>query len=225
MTTFKDLLKKSAFDLTQQGDITISNVVLVIAITSIFACYIYLVYYMTTKSSFLSQTFGTTLIGLPIITASIIMAMQVNLVVSLGMVGALSIVRFRNAVKDPMDLLFLFWSISMGIICGTGIYAIAIVCSVMMTIIIFGINILPKRKLSYILIVHGTTEMSEKELMKIAYDYGKSPKIRTRNMRSDKQEFLIELITHHEQELVDLVSKIKGATAVSLVAHDGEVRY
>ena len=68
------------------------------------------------------------------ITASILLAMQSNLVISLGMVGALSIVRFRTAIKDPMDLIFLFWSISIGIICGAGMFGIAFITSLVLTI-------------------------------------------------------------------------------------------
>lgn len=225
MTTFSDLLKNSAFDLADQGNITVSNVIIVLSITALFSLYIYLVYFMATKRSFYSQTFATTLLGLPVVTGAIMLAMQVNLVVSLGMVGALSIVRFRNAVKDPMDLLFLFWSISMGIICGTGVYSIAIICCIVMTVIIFGVNILPKRKLSYILIVNGTSEISEEELLDVIKEYGKSPQVRTRNIKNDKKELLIELLTKDEQDLMVEVNKISGISSVSLVAHDGEVRY
>ena len=82
-----------------------------------------------------------------LITSAIILAMQSNLVISLGMVGALSIVRFRTAIKDPMDLAFLFWSISIGIICGAGLYEIALVTSVGVTVFILVLDMLPVGKM------------------------------------------------------------------------------
>ena len=95
---------------------------------------------------FYSKNFNISLAVMSLITAAIILAMQSNLVISLGMVGALSIVRFRTAIKDPMDLAFLFWSISIGIICGAGLYEIALVTSVGVTVFILVLDMLPVGK-------------------------------------------------------------------------------
>lgn len=91
-----------------------------------------------------------------VITAAIVLAMQSNLVISLGMVGALSIVRFRNAIKSSMDLVFLFWSISIGIICGAGLYEIAFVASLILTVLLFLLDLVPTPKAALLLIVNSS---------------------------------------------------------------------
>ena len=96
-----------------------------------------------------------------VITAGIILAMQSSIVISLGMVGALSIVRFRTAIKDPMDLLFLFWSIGTGIICGAGLYKVAIFLAVLVTVGICLLDMLPARKSPYLLIVNTSAKEAE----------------------------------------------------------------
>jgi len=92
-----------------------------------------------------------------VVTAGIILAMQSSIVISLGMVGALSIVRFRTAIKDPMDLLFLFWSIGTGIICGAGLYEIAIILAVLVTLSIIFLDAFPIKKAPYLLVVINCT--------------------------------------------------------------------
>ena len=93
------------------------------------AAYIYAVYKYVNRRAFVNRNFTLSLIALSVITAAIILTIQSNIVVSLGMVGALSIIRFRTAVKDPLDLVFLFWSIGAGIMCGAGFALIAVISS------------------------------------------------------------------------------------------------
>ena len=106
-------------------DITTGKIAATLIVTALLALYIFAIYRLVTRKVFYSKNFNISLAVMSLITAAIILAMQSNLVISLGMVGALSIVRFRTAIKDPMDLAFLFWSISVGIICGAGLYEVA----------------------------------------------------------------------------------------------------
>ena len=122
MNTFSNIFKKSFLEGFGGSDITTVRILVTLAVTCALALYIFIVYYVATKKTFYSKTFNIALFMIAVITSSIILAMQSNLVISLGMVGALSIVRFRTAIKDPMDLIFLFWSISIGIICGADRY-------------------------------------------------------------------------------------------------------
>ena len=114
----KDILKKSFLQSITSADITPQEIFLVLAIATVLSLYIYFIYKVLTRKTFYNKTFNISLAALALITAGIILTIQSSIVVSLGMVGALSIVRFRTAIKDPMDLVFLFWSISVGIICG-----------------------------------------------------------------------------------------------------------
>ena len=129
MTTFKDIFKKSFLQGFASTEITTFTVVTALMIACALALYIFFVYRIVTRKTFYSKTFNISLAGITVITAALILTMQSSVVLSLGMVGALSIVRFRTAVKDPMDLMFMFWSISVGIICGAGMAQIAVILS------------------------------------------------------------------------------------------------
>lgn len=106
MNTFSNIFKKSFLEGFGGSDITTVRILVTLAVTCALALYIFIVYYVATKKTFYSKTFNIALFMIAVITSSIILAMQSNLVISLGMVGALSIVRFRTAIKDPMDLIF-----------------------------------------------------------------------------------------------------------------------
>ena len=118
--SFKDIFKKSFLEGFASTEITTLTVVTALGVACLLALYIFFVYRVVTRKTFYSKNFNITLAGVTVITASLILTMQSSVVLSLGMVGALSIVRFRTAIKEPMDLMFLFWSISVGIICGSG---------------------------------------------------------------------------------------------------------
>ena len=117
--SFTDVIKKSVLEGFTQSSLSTAAVVAALGLAVLFGLYIYFIYRCTTHSGFYNRDFNKSLATLPVITTGILLAMQSNFVVSLGMVGALSIVRFRNAVKDSMDLTFLFWSISLGIVTST----------------------------------------------------------------------------------------------------------
>ena len=115
----KDVIKKSVYESLAGGTgLSFKEVVIIFLMAFIIGLYVYMVYKLSSKAAFYSKDTGITIAGMPVVIAAIMVAMQSNLIVSLGMVGALSIVRFRNAVKNPLDILYLFWSISAGIICG-----------------------------------------------------------------------------------------------------------
>ena len=134
--SFTDLFKNSVVEGFTNADISLSKILVTLGITVVLALYIFAIYRLATKSVFYSKGFAISMAAISVITAAILIAMQSNLVISLGMVGALSIVRFRTAIKDPMDLLFLFWSIGVGIICGAGLYSVAIVGSLVVTVVL-----------------------------------------------------------------------------------------
>ena len=144
----KDILKKSFLESITSADVTPQEIFLILLITTVLALYIFFIYRVLTRKTFYSKTFNISLAALALITAGIILTIQSSIVVSLGMVGALSIVRFRTAIKDPMDLVFLFWSISVGIICGARLYVIAVILSVFVTIVIFVLDKMPVASLS-----------------------------------------------------------------------------
>ena len=124
--SFSDVLKKNFLD-NFTGNISFELVLVTLLFSLLFAVIVFFVYKFTSKNTIYSKNFNITMSLVGIITASIVLSMQANIIVSLGMVGALSIVRFRTAIKEPRDLLFLFWSISNGIIIGAGVYSIVFI--------------------------------------------------------------------------------------------------
>ena len=162
---------------------------------------------------------------LPIITAGIILAMQSNLIISLGMVGALSIVRFRTAVKEPKDLLFLFWSIGVGIILGARNYELALLICLVVTILLFLLELIPEGRASVLLVVNMDREGKEDELTAAVRRLTGSFKVKSRNRTMDGTDLIIECRTKQEGELLDAVSSLSHVQSASVIAHDGEAVY
>lgn len=223
--SFKDVIKKSVLESFMGNNITTTTVCITLGITIILALYIFLVYYLSTRKTFYNKTFNVSLAAIAVITASIILAMQSNLAISLGMVGALSIVRFRTAVKDPKDLVFLFWSISIGIICGAGIYEIAIISSLIVTIGLFALELTPVGMACNILVVNAGSLDKEKEIMDIVKAGSKYASIKSRNASIQGADFVIECRVREAAEMLQKLQALEGINGVSLLEHDGEVNF
>ncbi|MDE7286704.1 MAG: DUF4956 domain-containing protein, partial [Lachnospiraceae bacterium] len=129
-----DIFKKSFLEGYASANLTVKSILVCMLITILISAYIFMVYRMLNRNAFYNKNFNMSLPAIAILTAAIILTIQSNIVISLGMVGALSIVRFRTAIKDPMDLVFLFWAISIGIICGAGFAVIAVIASAVLTV-------------------------------------------------------------------------------------------
>ena len=219
-----DIIKKSILE-SFNSDITNTTIIISMVITILIALYIYAIYRLCSNKNFYSKDFNKSLAIMSVITAAIVLAMQSNLVISLGMVGALSIVRFRNAVKNPLDLLFLFWSISVGIICGASLYQVAIIMSLAVTILLFLVDVVKPPKAPYLLVLNGTNKDMEENLMQILKTNAKGYQIKARNIGTDGINMVVELRTKKEKDLLSECEKIEGITNVSLLSHDGENRY
>lgn len=223
--TFSDIFKKSFLDGFSNTQITLNHIIIVLAATCILALYIFFVYRVVIKNTFYSKSFNISLAAIAVITAAIILTVQSSVVISLGMVGALSIVRFRTAIKDPMDLVFLFWSISVGIICGAGMIEIAIATSLVLTVGIFLLNRMPIAHAPMILVVHANGKKAEGSIMPVVKKYCKEYKVKNRTVTADRVDMIVEVRVKQEQELVDELSEQQVVESVSLLSHDGEVTF
>lgn len=223
--SFKDMIKKSVLEGFGGSNITTPDILVTLGITILIALYIFVVYYLSTKKTFYNKSFNISLAVISVITASILLAMQSNLVISLGMVGALSIVRFRTAIKDPKDLIFLFWSISTGIICGAGMYEIAVISSLVVTIGIFALELTPVGNASMLLVVNAGSLDCEDEVMAKTKEHCRSTRVKSRNTSIAGVDFIVECRVKEEAKLVKEIAAVKGVTGVSLIAHDGEVNF
>lgn len=223
--SFTDIIKKSVLEGFNAGDLSTSGIVVAIAMSIVLGLFIYFIYRISARGGFYNRNFNRSLATLPVITAAIMLAMQSNLVISLGMVGALSIVRFRNAVKDAADLTFLFWSISIGIITGAGLYELAIILSLAVTALIFLLDLIPTFRAPCILVVSAAEPDCEKELIACIKKYSRAIRVRSRNITKHGAEWIIEIRVRKSAELVRSVSELEGVSSVNLMSHDGEVRF
>ena len=216
-----DILKKSFFEGYASSGLSVKSIVVCMVITVLIAAYIFILYRVINRSSFYNKNFNIALPALAIITAAIILTIQSSIV----MVGALSIVRFRTAIKDPMDLVFLFWSISVGIVCGAGFSIIAVIASAVLTIGILLANWLPIAKAPQILLVNSSVYENEEKIMKIVRKYCSLHKVQARNLSKDHLDMAIEVRVKEEAKLVTELMDLEHIVSASLIAHDGEVTF
>lgn len=219
---FGDIFKNSFIARFTSEDISVLQIFGVLCLVALISVYIFGVYRLITRKTFYSKNFNISIAALAMITAAIILAVQSNIVISLGMVGALSIVRFRTAVKDPMDLCFMFWAIAVGICCGAHMAEIAIILSALMTILVFALDKIPLGRAPMILVVNMDDVETELELVKKVKEYCKYFKIKSRNIRENNCNLVIEVRVKEEYQLVQEIKDVKGIKNVSLVSHDGE---
>jgi MgtC family. len=198
------------------------DIIAVLLMVGVMSLYEFLVYRYISKRSFYSKQFNIALALLPFFIATIIMALQSNLVITLGTIGALAIIRFRTAIKDPIDMVYLLWSTHIGIICGTGLYEAGIITSLFATLFIVVLDLVPIKKSSYLFIVNADSATAEKEIMTTVKANAKIFKVKSRNLTKNKLDMIIELRTDREQELLTAVSAVSGVLNSSLVSHDGE---
>lgn len=222
---FQDVFKKSFLEGFNGMDITTGKIMATLFVTGLLALYIFFIYRLITRKVFYSKNFNISLAAMSLITAAIILAMQSNLVISLGMVGALSIIRFRTAIKDPMDLVFLFWSISIGIICGAGLYEVALITSVVVTVCILVLDLLPVAKVPMMLVVNSSVMDQEQDILEVVGKYAKAYKVKSRNLSKGRLDMVVELRVKDESGLVAEVAAMEGMISASLIAHDGEVTF
>lgn len=221
---FNDMIKKSVIDGFSYADLTTTEIIITLVITFAIALYIFQVYKLVTKSAFYFKSFNVSMAIISVVTAGIILAMQSSIVISLGMVGALSIVRFRTAIKDPMDLLFLFWSIGTGIICGAGLYKVAIILAVMVTVGILILDLLPVRISPWLLIINADSGEREDEVIAVLEEEKSRFRLKSKNLTSNGMDLILEVKAREENKLVDRLSGLPGIVSVSLLAHDGDVK-
>ena len=189
---------------------------------AVLGIYIYFIYRIVTTNTFYSKSFNTSLILMSVITAAIIIAIQSSVIVSLGMVGALSIVRFRTAIKEPTDLVFLFWSISIGIICGAGMVGLAFVLSLMATILVLVFYRLPEIRKSMILVINAESNACADKIYDTVRAHDKNYNVKSRNLTKESADFLMEIKSKNCESLLNDLNSIEGVISVSMVTHKGD---
>ena len=220
--TFSDIFKSNFLE--NVTSVSPFDMVLAMALAFCMGLFIFFVYKKTYSGVMYSSSFGVTLVALTMITTLVILAVTSNVVLSLGMVGALSIVRFRTAVKDPMDLVFLFWSISVGIICGAGLVEVAIILSLAATAVIMVLDRIPVIKSPMILVVNSS-ENADTAIADAVKSNTNAFIEKSRVLANGSLELVYELRTKDSAALSKSISAIEGVSSVSVLSHDGEISF
>lgn len=221
---FSDIFKNNFLD-NFTNSISLSSVIITMCVALLFSFIIYFVYKFTCDNVIYSKKFNVTMALMTMVTAAIIMSMQANVVVSLGMVGALSIVRFRTAIKEPKDLLFLFWAIANGIIIGAGIYSIAFVLAIILTIALLVFERLPGNKIPYLLVATLDNLDSEEKITKVLEENKIKYRVKSKNVSSSSIDVIYELSNNKIEGLIKDISKDKGIKSLNLITQDGECQF
>jgi len=222
MITFQDLFKRSVLS-NWSTDLTLGRILLTMGLALALGLFLYFVYKKTFRGVMYSRSYNHSLILITMVTALVIMAVTSNIVLSLGMVGALSIVRFRTAVKDPMDLVFLFWAIAVGIVTGAGLYILAIVGSLVIGLIVFVLSRTPVADAPYLLVVNCATEASDSLVQSTLKGQRKRFAVKSRTISPAGIETTYEVrVGNGGSDIVREIAAIEGVRNAVLVAYNGD---
>jgi uncharacterized membrane protein YhiD involved in acid resistance len=209
--------------LNKAATFSIPDILAALGISFVLGLFIFIVYQKTYIGVMYSLSFGITLIGMDMITTLVILAVSSNLITSLGMVGALSIVRFRTVVKEPLDLVYLFWSITTGIIVGAGLISLAIIGSIIIGLILVIFTGRKTTDTPYVLVINCNNEESESASIKMIQENTKRFLTKSKNVSKDGIELTIEVrlkdsSTNFLNELLDT----SGVSSAVLVSYNGD---
>ena len=220
MTTFTDIIKNSFLEETADFSIAAASVSLLSAL--FIGLFIFFIYKKTYAGVMYSKPFNTSLVLLSVLTTFVILAVTSNVVLSLGMVGALSIVRFRTAIKEPLDLVFLFWSISVGIILGAGLYSLAFLGSAFITVILLVLTGKVDSSAPYILMLQLENENAELQATEIIKNRLGKIIVKYKSITDGQTELIYEeKVKNNETSFMNELSAIEGVQNATLVSYNG----
>ena len=206
------------------SSVSILDVLMALALAFVIGLFIMQVYKKTFKGVMYSESFGISLIALCLITTLIILAVTSNVVLSLGMVGALSIVRFRSAIKEPIDIAYLFWSIGIGIVIGAGLISLAIIGSIFIGLVMI---LFVNRKTTnnpYILVINCENDNSENDALKLLAKNVQKYNVKSKTVSPvNGIEMTVEIgLKKNTTGFVNEISKVNGVSNVVLVSYNGD---
>lgn len=219
--TFNDIFK-SGF-LESVSSFSVTDTIIGLLFSLVVGLFIFVIYKKTLTGVMYSTGFALTLVGMSMVTTLVIMAVTSNVVLSLGMVGALSIVRFRTAIKEPMEIVFLFWSLAVGIVIGAGMIPLAVIGSVIIGGVLL---VLANRKTHdkpYMLVIRCADPASEAAAMAIAGKLHDKPRVKVKTVTKGGVEITAEVrLRDASTDFVGEISALEGVESAALVSYNGE---
>lgn len=219
--TFNDIFKSSFLE--NVSAISAFDMILTIVLSFCVGLYIYLIYKKTYRGVMYSATFGTTLIALTMITSIVILAVTSNVVLSLGMVGALSIVRFRAAIKDPLDIAFLFWSVGAGIILAAGMIPLAVIGSICIGLILLVFVNKKSHSYPYIVVLSCTNHEAEVKAKEFLSSNSAKLTLKSKSASKGSIEMNYEIrLKEDNTDFINKVAEIPGVNSAVMVSYNGD---
>jgi uncharacterized membrane protein YhiD involved in acid resistance len=219
--TFKDIFKSSFLE--NIASVSILDMAVALALAFGIGLFIFLVYKKTYQGVMYSSSFGTTLIALTMITTVVILAVTSNVVLSLGMVGALSIVRFRTAIKEPLDIAFLFWAIAVGIVLAAGMIPLAVIGSVIIGVILLVFVNKKSHCNPYIVVLSCIDSMTEKKAVDFLKENVQKCIVKSKTATKGLIELNLEIrMANENTDFINTLGNMPGVNSAVLVSYNGE---
>lgn len=219
--TFQDIFQSSF--LSRVSSVSPLDMGLALGLAFLLGLFIFLIYKKSYSGVMYSPSFGVTLIALALITTLLILAVSSNVVLSLGMVGALSIVRFRTAIKEPIDIVYLFWAISAGIVLGAGLLPLAVFGSVFIGLILLVLVNKKSRENPYILVLACQDEQAEQRATELVSARCRRQAVKSKTVCQDGVELTMEVrLQQADTGFVNSVAELPGVRSAVLVSYNGE---
>lgn len=218
---FNDIFKSSFLE--NMTSISVLDMVLSLLLAFGVGVFIFLVYKRTFKGVLYSASFGVTLIAMTMITTIIILAVTSNVVLSLGMVGALSIVRFRTAIKEPLDIAFLFWSIAVGIILAAGMIPLAVIGSIFIGLILVLFVNKSSHDRPYIIVITCDNQESEDRVSARLQETVQKSVIKSKTVTQGRIELNFDIrLKSNDTSFINDLTELSGVQSAVLVSYNGE---
>ncbi len=219
--TFNDIFKSSFLE--NVTAVSILDMVIALVLAFLIGLFIFLIYKKTYQGVMYSSGFGVTLVALTMITTLVILAVTSNVVLSLGMVGALSIVRFRTAIKEPLDIAFLFWSIAVGIVLAAGLIPLAVFGSVAIGLMLMVFVNRKSHSRPYILVIQCDGHSTEAAIMAFLSTHIQKFVLKSKSAQKGLLELNLEIrIKDESTDFVNGLSEIEGVDSAVLVSYNGD---
>lgn len=219
--SFSDIFKSSFLE--QITSFSLLDMALALGLAFVIGLYIFIIYRKTFNGVMYSASFGLSLVALSMITALVILTISSNVVLSLGMVGALSIVRFRAAIKEPMDIAYLFWAIAAGIILGAGLIPLAVIGSLCLGLLLMVFVNKKSQDTPYILLVSCDGDASEESAQACVKAQARKSAVKTKTVGMDGVELTMEVrLAGNSTDFVNQLAALPGVQNAVLVSYNGE---
>ena len=219
--TFNDIFKSSFLE--NITEFSAADTLIAMAAALAIGLFIFVVYKKTFNSVMYSTGFAMTLVGMTMVTTLVILAVTSNVVLSLGMVGALSIVRFRAAIKEPMEIVYLFWAVAAGIVIGAGMLPLAVIGSAIIGVILILFANKKVHDNPYLLILNCQDENAENAAVSLMKEAVKEYAVKSKTVNAQGIEFTAEIrMKDGETAFVNRLNEIAGVESATLVSYNGE---